>query len=91
MSSRILPRIVALLVIPLLILPCFAATGLGSSMSEPNSSAAYMVELTTGTVVYSMNAEAKLYPASTTKMMSAIVALETIAAGLEAAIRSLEN
>ncbi len=88
MSSRILPRLAALLVIPLLILPCFAATGLGASMTEPASAAAYMVELNTGTVVYSMNAEAKLYPASTTKMMSAIVALETIAAD---PLKSLED
>ena len=37
---------------------------------------AFLYEMTTGTVIYAKNPDAKLYPASLTKVMTALVALE---------------
>lgn len=45
---------------------------------EPNSKAIYMLNLDTDTVVYEQNADLQLPPASLTKVMTAIVALESI-------------
>ena len=59
--------------------PCFAAGGMGAEMTEPAAEGAYVFETQTGTVVYSKNETARLYPASTTKLIAAIVALEVIA------------
>ncbi|MBR4305410.1 MAG: D-alanyl-D-alanine carboxypeptidase [Ruminiclostridium sp.] len=42
------------------------------------SEAVYMVNIDTGDVVYEKNAEKKMFPASTTKIMTAIVALESV-------------
>lgn len=43
---------------------------------EPNCDAVYMVNLDTGIVVYEKNADKIKYPASTTKMMTCMLALE---------------
>lgn len=45
---------------------------------EVNSDAVYLVNTDTGTVVYEKNADKKIYPASLTKIMTAIIAIETI-------------
>jgi len=45
---------------------------------EVNSDAIYLVNSDTGTVVYEKNADKKIYPASLTKIMTAIIAIETI-------------
>ena len=37
---------------------------------------AFLYEMTTGTVIYAKNPDAKLYPASLTKVMTALIALE---------------
>ncbi|MGI5887763.1 MAG: D-alanyl-D-alanine carboxypeptidase family protein [Oscillospiraceae bacterium] len=42
---------------------------------EPYSNAVYLVNLDTGRVVYEKNADERVYPASTTKIMSAAIAL----------------
>lgn len=44
-----------------------------------NSQVVYMVNLDTNTVVFEQNAEQRMYPASLTKIMTAVIALETIA------------
>ena len=41
-----------------------------------NGSAAILVELSTGKIIYEKNSKQKMYPASTTKIMTAIVVLE---------------
>ncbi len=41
-----------------------------------NCGAAVLADMDTGTVLYSVNPDAKMYPASLTKIMTAIVALE---------------
>ena len=49
-------------------------------LTAPNtehSGAALLMEMKTGRTLYSKNADAKMYPASTTKMMTAIIALES--------------
>lgn len=43
-----------------------------------NSEGVYMVNLDTGIVVASKNPDKKLYPASTTKIMTCLVALENV-------------
>jgi len=53
----------------------FVLGGLRPEMTL-QSSAAYVVEIGTGAVVYSKNAHKRVYPASTTKIMTAIVTLE---------------
>ncbi|MBQ4100440.1 MAG: D-alanyl-D-alanine carboxypeptidase, partial [Oscillospiraceae bacterium] len=45
---------------------------------QVTANAVYMVNLDSGEVLYSKNAETEIYPASTTKVMTAIVALEHI-------------
>lgn len=42
------------------------------------SEAVYMVNIDTGDVVFEKNAEKKMYPASTAKIMTAIIALESV-------------
>lgn len=45
---------------------------------DVQAEAVYMVNLDTGEVIYEKNAHEKIYPASVTKLMTAIVALENI-------------
>ena len=45
---------------------------------EPVSDAVFMVELTTGTVVVEHNSAEKVYPASTTKIMTYIIVVENV-------------
>lgn len=51
-------------------IPCFA------NAPELNSEAAILFETSTGNILYSKNASEKLYPASTTKILTAIIAIE---------------
>ncbi len=55
-----------------------SAEGLYTPPEEPRAQAVYMVNEDTGLVVYAKNAEAKMYPASMTKVMSAIIILENV-------------
>lgn len=68
----------------LLITPVLGAYGDGCEAGEmpiPGCEAAYVVELTSGTVVYSNNAHEKMYPASTTKLMTSLLAIEYVESG----------
>lgn len=59
-----------------------ASSGEGASQSSPdlgfevNSEAVYLVSYDTGTVLYQKNADKRMYPASLTKIMTAIIAIE---------------
>ncbi len=59
-----------------------ASSDEGASQSSPdlgfevNSEAVYLVSYDTGTVLYQKNADKKMYPASLTKIMTAIIAIE---------------
>lgn len=46
-----------------------------------NADAAYLVELNTGDVMFAKNEHAKLFPASTTKVLTALLAIEAIERG----------
>lgn len=63
-----------ILLITLVFFPTFAAAS--DSMPEPTAKAAIVIEATTGKVLYAKNANEKRYPASTTKIMTLITALE---------------
>lgn len=53
-----------------LCMPCFA------NVPELKSEAAILFETSTGNILYSKNESEKLYPASTTKILTAIIAIE---------------
>ena len=57
--------------------------GTASAASDPaiEASAALLVENVTGEVLYAKNADSRVYPASTTKIMTVLLALEAIEAG----------
>ena len=44
----------------------------------PNAKSAYLIEYTTGKIIYEKNSEERLYPASMTKMMSLILVYEAL-------------
>ena len=79
MSSK---RFAAALLVVMLIFSCFSQA-VSAAVFETNVStqckAIYMVNLDTGIVVYEKNAQEKMYPASTTKIMTYIVAVEHVA------------
>ena len=58
--------------------PKFTSAAATVSSSRLNSEAAIMVDMKTGEVVCSLDPEARIYPASLTKIMTAIVACENI-------------
>ncbi|MBQ1954712.1 MAG: D-alanyl-D-alanine carboxypeptidase, partial [Clostridia bacterium] len=82
---KLMGRVLALvLACVFLASPAYAAYGEDCPAGEipiPGCEAAYIVELTSGTVVYSDNANEKMFPASTTKLMTALLAIEYIEAG----------
>ncbi|MBQ7103568.1 MAG: D-alanyl-D-alanine carboxypeptidase, partial [Anaerotignum sp.] len=49
---------------------------LAEGAPELSASAAILVEESTGTVLYDKNADQKMYPASMTKVLTALVALD---------------
>ncbi len=68
--------IIVLLFVPLLSIPAAA-------LDEPTTTAAsvMLIETTTGQELYSKNADALVYPASTTKIMTVLLACEAVGAG----------
>ena len=60
------------------IIPTIFVYGTDSRTDDLNiySDAAILMDFKTGTVLYSKNSEQKMYPASTTKILTAIIALE---------------
>ena len=83
--KKLFERVLALVLVCVsLVLPVMGAYGESCSAGEmpiPGCEAAYVVELTSGTVVYSDNANEKMYPASTTKLMTALLAIEHVESG----------
>ena len=59
------------------IIPTIFVYGTDSKTDDLNiySDAAILMDFKTGTVLYSKNSEQKMYPASTTKILTAIIAL----------------
>lgn len=78
-TKRIIKFVLVVLLIQTL-LPIFSFAGTAEDVatlnSEIKSKAAIVMESSTGKIIYSKNGETKLYPASTTKILTAIIALE---------------
>ena len=64
--------------INIIIILIFAFSNITFATNEPviYSEAAVLIEASTGTILYGKNENEKLYPASTTKILTAIIALE---------------
>lgn len=62
------------LILLLLVLPERAVLATGAP--DVHARAALMIDAQTGQVLYSLNAQARMYPASTTKVLTALVAVE---------------
>ena len=70
--------VLSLLLISALLLPCFSFRALALYGDEPfiRSECAILYEVDCGEVLYQKNARQRAYPASTTKIMTALLALE---------------
>ncbi len=79
---RKLKRIAAVFAVLLVLSGTFispiSAEGVYAPNEEPQAEGVYVVNEDTGLVMYDKNGEGRLYPASLTKIMSAIVILETV-------------
>ncbi len=73
---RRLSRAAALLLALLLLAVC--AVPAGAEAPELTAEAVYVLDLDRGDVVYEKNAAARMYPASTTKLMTALLVLEHV-------------
>ena len=61
-----------------LVISTFVSTVAFANPSEPtvNAQSAILMEPETGTIIYEKNSEDKMYPASMTKMLTALVLLD---------------
>ncbi|MFB0921426.1 MAG: D-alanyl-D-alanine carboxypeptidase family protein [Oscillospiraceae bacterium] len=77
-KSKILSYILVFALISAMLMPSSAA-----ALSDPttNAKAIALVDTTTGSILYAKNADEKVYPASTTKIMTALLAVEAIESG----------
>ncbi len=74
---KIAALVVGISVLLSTLLPCFAYAEVDPELGfEVSSEAVYLVNNETGLVIYEKNANEKMYPASLTKIMTAIVAIE---------------
>lgn len=71
----VLSLLLAVVVVGCSVIPAFADYDPGFT---PQADAIYFVNLDTGKVLYEKNADKKIYPASTTKIMTAILVLENV-------------
>ena len=71
----VLSLLLAVVVVGCSVIPAFADYDPGFT---PQADAVYFVNLDTGKVLYEKNADKKIYPASTTKIMTAILVLENV-------------
>ena len=76
-GNRILSGLLALVIAAVMLL-CPAAAISYEPDFTPTSKAVYLENLDTGLILYEKNADEKMYPASLTKIMTAIVVLENV-------------
>ncbi len=79
MNRRLLKKILILLLFTFIfILPTYHAYASNSKTEALNlySEAAVLIDAKTGSILYSKDSDKKMYPASTTKILTAIIALE---------------
>ena len=65
-----------------LLLPSINAEEVKTNTLAPNAKSAILIEATTGEILYEFNSHEKLAPASMTKMMSLLIIMESIDAGV---------
>lgn len=65
-----------ILIFVILFIQFFSLTVLADTDLEINSEAAILIEENSGVIIFEKNANEKMYPASTTKIMTAILVLE---------------
>lgn len=70
-------KILIILLILIFIIPNYIIYATNTSIQDLYSEAAILMDSKTGLVLYSKNADKKMYPASTTKILTAIITLET--------------
>ena len=65
-------------ILALIIIFTYTTSAFAEKLPVPtlNAQSAIMIDMKTGKVIYNKNADTKLYPASTTKILTAIIALE---------------
>jgi len=73
-----LKRLFAAIAAAFLLLFSFPMTTRAEYAGEITANCAIMVDASTGAVLYEKNSQAKAYPASTTKLMTALVVLENV-------------
>lgn len=74
-------RGISILTVLALMISCFSMTASAAAFNidfETTSKSLYLVNMDTDTVVYQNNAQEKMYPASTTKIMTYIVTVENV-------------
>ena len=68
----------AALVLAAVILLCSVNLTVFGAKPSVSAGAAILIDANTGNVLFEKNAEKKMYPASTTKIMTALVALDAV-------------
>lgn len=78
MNRRRLKKILIFLLILIFTLPTYIAYANNDESQDLNlySEAAVLIDAKTGSILYSKDSDKKMYPASTTKILTAIIALE---------------
>ncbi len=74
-------RILPLILLVALLLSCFAPAAWALEDPEVASNAVLIMETDSRSILYSKNENARVYPASTTKIMTVLLALEAVESG----------
>ena len=76
-------KFIAVILALTIALTVFPAAAFGASEApEVTAEAALVADLTTGEILYEKNADERLYPASLTKMLTGILAIENVSLGI---------
>lgn len=76
--TRPLPRVLSVLMLLAMLLTAFPSRAAALTDPTLQATAAYLLDPATGMVLYQKNADEKRYPASTTKIMTALVTLDKV-------------
>ncbi len=82
---------ISFLLLLLFLFFAISAPALALTTPDIEAGAAYLMELESGTVLYTDNADARMYPASTTKMMTAILVMDACANDLDEKVTFTED
>ena len=74
-------KILTLILLAAVMLGCFAPAALALDEPQVASNAALLMETDSRSLLYTKNENARVYPASTTKMMTVLLAVEAVEAG----------